>query len=48
MKLDKNNKADYDNPEYATARPHTTSIQTKENIAYETGMQPMDTKPNIA
>ena len=50
MKLDKSNKADYDNPQYATARPHPTSIQTKENVAYETaaGRQSMDTKPNIA
>ena len=48
MKLDKSNKADYDHPEYATVRPHLTSIQTGENIASETGRQPMDTKPNIA
>ena len=45
MKLDKSNKANYDHPEYATVRPHLTSIQTEENI---TGMQSMDTKPNIA
>ena len=48
MKLDKSNKADYDYPEYATVRPHPISIQTGENIAYETGMQFMNTKPNIA
>ena len=48
MKLDESNKADNDHPEYATVRPHPTSIQTEQNIAYEAGRQPMDTKPNIA
>ena len=48
MKLDKSNKAANDHPEYATVRPHLTSIQTEQNIAYETGMQSMNTKPNIA
>ena len=45
MKLDKSNKAANDYPEYATARPHPTNIQTEENI---TGRQSMDTEPNIA
>ena len=48
IKLDKSNKADYDHPEYATARPRLTSIPTGENIAYETGRQSMNTKPSIA
>ena len=49
MKLDKISKmAANDHPEYATVGPHPTSIRTEENVAYETGIQPMDTKPNIA
>ena len=31
-----------------SVEPHSTSIQAEENIAYETGMQSMGTKPNIA
>ena len=52
MKLhNKQNKMaakEYDYPEYATVGPHPTSIQTEENIAYETDMQSMNTKQNIA
>ena len=39
---------DYDYPEYATVEAHSTSIRAEENIVYETGMQSMGTKPNIA
>lgn len=42
------NTAAIDSPEYFNVGPHLTSIQIKENVAYETSMQSMDTKPNIA
>ena len=49
VKLDKISKiaAGY-NLEYATVEAHPTGIRTENNIAYETGMQSMNTKPNIA
>ena len=49
VKLDKISKitAGY-NLEYATVEAHPTGIRTEDNIAYETGMQSMDTKPSIA
>ena len=49
VKLNKISKmAAGDNPEYATVGAHSTSIRTEESVAYETGMQSMNTKPNIA
>ena len=49
IKLDKISKiVAGHNLEYATVEPHSTTIRTEENIAYETGIQSMDTKPNIA
>ena len=49
VKLNKISKmAAGDNLEYATVGAHSTSIRTEESVAYETGMQSMNIKPNIA